>query len=740
MNSVPSFKPLFSVSWRTQFVRWMLLLVVTLLLTVLLPSPFGNEYADLREGAVSSRDVDAPFDFEILKDADKLAQERFDARRTVPPVVEFNDSLTRKLKQQFSVTSNRLETELHDLSASATLSPDTAVRTIVESIFTESRFYLPRETAEWLIEKYLSDSRSIVDALQRWRQLQSAILAQGIFHDRSETADSVVMAKDGNTTKRRSIDSYILESELQETILSKLREQEPSEEMIRAAYALLRPMLVANWNYNAEETDRLRDAAAVNVPSAQGIVLKGERIIDRGKRIDEKQISVLRSLLVKRDELYAYRGFWGQFLPRLGIALSIFAIFFIWSSLLLLMRPHRMRRISDLLLALMLLAAPIFILARGILPAEWSTLYFPAGAFIMSIAILFDVEIALIAVGMLAGLAGIVGEGRLSLVLYAVFSGVTPLAIVGRVTTRGHLFRATPVVLVASTILVVSRAASEMMWSLETTQDVIAGAVMSAATPLLVFGIVYLAEKMFRVTTDLTYLELSDFNRPILRRLAFEAPGTFHHSILVGALSEAAARAVGGNPVLARCAAYYHDIGKLDARDFFIENQSEKSNPHEELTPVESAEILRNHVLRGIEMARELHLPSEVVAAIPEHHGTMVMTFFHNRALHQQNAVDENDYRYRGPRPRSKETAILMLADGCEAVSRTLKDAGKEELRKAIRSIIRERMGDGQLDHAPLTFLELRRIESAFVTVLDGIMHKRITYPQPAQYSPKAVT
>ena len=198
---------------------------------------------------------------------------------------------------------------------------------------------------------------------------------------------------------------------------------------------------------------------------------------------------------------------------------------------------------------------------------------------------------------------------------------------------------------------------------------------------------------------------------------------------MVGALAEAAARAIGANPVLARCAAYYHDIGKLESRDFYIENQSDRTNPHEGLTPEQSATIIRSHVTHGVQMAKALRLPNEIVAAIPEHHGTMTIAFFRDLAFQQNGHVDDRVFRYRGPRPRSKETALLMLADGCEAISRTLKDAGKDELLAAIDTIVRSRVNDGQLEHAPLTFLELRRVEAAFVMVLDGILHKRITYP-----------
>ncbi|MDK9698736.1 MAG: HDIG domain-containing protein [bacterium] len=723
-----SWRTVFGSTWRTQVLRLLLLLIATVLLVGFLPGPLGNEFADLREGAVAPRDVNAPFDFEILKDPDRLAQERFDARRSVAPVVELNDTLLARLKQQFAALLSRIDAELN--KPQTQLSTEQFISSLTETVNAEYGFFLPKDACSWIIDTYSQDQHAITDAFARWRRLQTALFAQGILRGETEKLGLTVTAKEGINTNRREVASFILESDLQEVLLAKLREQEPSEEAIRTGYAMLRPFLSADWISNEAETERLRVAAAAGIPSAQGIVLKGERIIERGKRIDDKQLTILNSLQTKRDEMSVARGPLGMILPKVGTALAVFLLLTLWILFLLVLRPQRMRRISDFVLGLLLVVLPLLLLTYVLLPSDWSYLYFPAGAFLMTIAILYDTEIALIATVALTGLAGLLSEGRISLVLYTALSSTTALVIVGRVSMRGHLFRATPVIFAVAVMVVSARAAFELMWSIETTFDLIAGAVAAVASPLVVFGLVFLAEKMFRVHTDLTYLELADFNRPVLRKLAFEAPGTFHHSILVGALAEAAARSIGANPILARCAAYYHDIGKLEQRDYFIENQSDQRNPHEELAPEVSADILRKHVSKGIEMARSIGLPEEIVAAIPEHHGTMVMRFFLHRAEQERGTVADSIFRYSGPRPRSKETALLMLADGCEAVSRTLKNSTPDELRQAVHQIVKDRVADGQLDHAPVSFIDLRRTETAFVKVLDGVLHKRITYPQ----------
>ena len=249
-------------------------------------------------------------------------------------------------------------------------------------------------------------------------------------------------------------------------------------------------------------------------------------------------------------------------------------------------------------------------------------------------------------------------------------------------------------------------------------------ALISAALVLILLTVF---ERMAGVTTDLTLLELADSSRPLLRRLATDAPGTYAHSIAMANLCEPACNAVGANGLLARVGCYYHDVGKLKKPQYFVENQMPGANPHDKLKPDVSAGIIRNHVRDGLALADEHKVPEPIKAFIPEHHGTMEITYFLDRARTRSADpdIDPGGFRYMGPRPRSVETAVTMLADGVEAALRVLDDPTPEKLRDAVDHIVKRRIEAGQLDDAPLTFAQLTRIKEELTRVIVGVYHNR---------------
>jgi putative nucleotidyltransferase with HDIG domain len=237
---------------------------------------------------------------------------------------------------------------------------------------------------------------------------------------------------------------------------------------------------------------------------------------------------------------------------------------------------------------------------------------------------------------------------------------------------------------------------------------------------------------MFDITTDVTLLELSDLNHPLLKELAVKAPGTFHHSIIVGNLAESAAKKINANSLLARVGSYYHDIGKMVKPEYFVENEAGSENKHQSLAPNMSALILASHIKNGLDLAEKYNLPKIIRDFIPEHHGTSLMTFFYSKALSSKTAqnVNEADYRYPGPSPQSKETAIVMLADTIEAATKTLKNPTTGRMNKLVEELIENKFLEGELDNSELTMRDLKGIIEGFASVLKGIYHKRIDYPK----------
>jgi putative nucleotidyltransferase with HDIG domain len=249
---------------------------------------------------------------------------------------------------------------------------------------------------------------------------------------------------------------------------------------------------------------------------------------------------------------------------------------------------------------------------------------------------------------------------------------------------------------------------------------------MAAVVPAL--------EKLTGITTDQTLLEYSDLNRPLLRRLSREAPGSYAHSVNVANLAEAACSAIGANALLARVGSYYHDVGKMTRPQYFIENQPRGRNPHDRLQPSRSAAVIREHVREGLKLAEEAGIPEVIRDFIAEHHGTQQIVYFLRKAQQQEPELDldPGEFAYPGPKPRSREAAVVMLADGVESTTRTLKGPSAERIRELVESIVSARMEEGQLDRCPLTLQDIDRIETEFSRVLNGMYHHRIDYPGPA--------
>lgn len=250
---------------------------------------------------------------------------------------------------------------------------------------------------------------------------------------------------------------------------------------------------------------------------------------------------------------------------------------------------------------------------------------------------------------------------------------------------------------------------------------------------VLVVGILPIFESLFKTATNVSLLELADFHNPLLQRMILEAPGTYHHSLVVGNLSDAACTAIGANALLARIGAYYHDIGKLAKPEYFSENQSIKENKHDNLAPTMSKLVIMNHVKEGVELAYKYRLNPVLINFIQQHHGSSLVYYFYRRALEnleEDQAIKEEGFRYPGPKPRSKETAVVLLADSVEAAMRSLREPNAEKIKEVVHKIINNKFIDGQLDECDLTLRDMEKISDVFIRILGGIYHSRIFYPE----------
>jgi hypothetical protein len=312
------------------------------------------------------------------------------------------------------------------------------------------------------------------------------------------------------------------------------------------------------------------------------------------------------------------------------------------------------------------------------------------------------------------------------------FAGALSVYTARDIKNRSQIFRSFLFILSGYTISVLAFGLERFAsWDTILIEFAFAGT-NALISPVLTYGLLIFFERIFNITTDLTLLELSNFDRPALKELARKTPGTFNHSITMGTLAENAAEQIGANPLLARVGAYYHDIGKTLTPQNFVENQLNNQNIHENLSPEESVGLIIHHVNEGIKIAREYKLPEEIIDFIPQHHGTMVISFFYEKAkkLYGEEKVNIEDYKYPGPIPQTKETAIIMLADGCESAVRSIENPDAVRVENLMESIIKNRIESGQLNDAPLTFSDINKIKEAFISILLGQHHRRIRYPK----------
>lgn len=385
------------------------------------------------------------------------------------------------------------------------------------------------------------------------------------------------------------------------------------------------------------------------------------------------------------------------------------------------------------LLNLSLLFVIIFVASYFIIKQGWSVFYIPFCVIPMLSMILFNrLQISLLITVLTCVTIASVANNNFHLGVLFLISGILSSVLVINVRSRMKIIHAGFII---GLIQVISMLLLDHFRIQDQTKYVIL-MLNGIISSIIVVGILPVFEYLFKTVTNISLLELTDFNNPLLQRLILEAPGTYHHSLIVGNLSEAACGAIGANALLARIGAYYHDIGKLHKPDYFSENQDIEASKHDNLSPSMSKLVIMNHVREGLELARKYKLNPYLIDFILQHHGTSLVYYFYRRALEgleENQGIKEEGFRYPGPRPKTKETAVVLLADSVEAATRALKEMTPANITDAVHKIINNKFIDGQLDECDLTLKDLEKIAAIFIRILTSIYHSRITYPERVQ-------
>jgi len=568
--------------------------------------------------------------------------------------------------------------------------------------------------------------------LEAFREIYYYFIDRGILDMTTETeglpAEYPIIVIRDNVAEENDLEDLLTMNTAYELLQVKLAEKEGiAEDMLSN---LLLRFMEQNIVYDQEKTLLEREAVVSAISPAYGLVQEGERIISRGELVDAERYMVLLSLKANYEENLGgsetyYVILAGQLL-LIAISISVLLLFFIYFRKEILADN---RKIVLILLNIIL----ITLLTSLTLSIDPAFLYLvPICLVPIIISAFFDTRMALYVHLITIIILGFLVPNSFEFIFLQLIAGIIAIMNVANLQRRGQFFITSVWIFVTYSILYFGLTLIQdgTIWEIDTVMFAMFGG--SAVLTLFSYPLIYLFEKIFGFITDVTLVELSNTNNKLLRELSLKAPGTFQHSLQVANLAEDAIYEVGGNALMVRTGALYHDIGKMDNPMYFIENQSTGVNPHDDLTNEESAKIIIGHVIKGIEKAKKHKLPEQIIDFIRTHHGTRKVEYFYTLYKNEtpEDEIDESEFTYPGPIPFSKETAVVMMADAVEAASRSLKEHNIQNIDELVDKIINRQMDTDQFINADITLKDITRIKKIFKKKLMTIYHVRIEYPE----------
>lgn len=489
----------------------------------------------------------------------------------------------------------------------------------------------------------------------------------------------------------------------------------------------LKEYIQPNLFYDEVATQKFSNELISNISITKGLVQAGEKIVVKGEVVNSEIYQILESLKKEYDKRLGSKNLFAILFGNMILIASLYIVLFLF---LLNFRNEVLNDSRKLLFILMLITASAAVSALVIKTNSFSIFVIPLAIVPIFVRTFFDSRLALFVHLITIFLVAFLVPNSFEFVFTNFIAGIVAIIGLSQMYNRGQLFKTVGLVyfsyltLTLSLYLVGDGSLKGVNWFIALWYGI------NALLLLASYQLVYIIEKFFGFLSDITLIELSDTNLDLLRKLAEVAPGTFQHSLQVANLAESAVQRVGGNPLLVRAGALYHDIGKMANPMFFIENQQGGFNPHENVDNVKSAEIIINHVHEGVKIAAKAGLPSQIVDFIKMHHGTSKVKYFYNKELQAENAnIDEGKFSYPGPEPQTKETAIVMMADAVEAASRSLKEYTVQSIDQLVERIIDDQLNSGQYSFADVTLRDISLIKTIFKKKLQNIYHVRLEYP-----------
>ena len=731
------------------------LFLFALCLSGLLFYDFDFSYS-AKVGDKAARDIKSPLNFEMVDEVSTEEKRRV-AENTVPMVFDYDRNAFEELYGRVYSAFRKMREEIRNTSLSA---DDLKRYDQIKGLFKHKSDFeqllgrrVSDQVFEWLINNRFSPrvENAIMQTLDAWsaHKITEGVEKMVSTGQREIVAREISRGGMGqeSTLLVRDLRDLNRDEDLPVTRLPIGKSFNSVDR--RLFEELVRTLITANVTLNKQETELRRQRARDEVRPVKIVVKKNENIVSEGSRVEPVHVNLLREIENQRS------GRNRNFIALVASVMFV-VILLVFASFLRRFTLNRVRVESNDLVVMgavliivvaivkffLFLTNTAFSTAFGpIIPESAFLFAAPVAAATMLVGLLITSgEIVWVFTVFLAVVLGLMVEMKFSFVLTTVVSSLAAARGVHGCKTRNDVYRAgvrTGLVnaLMVALVITVQHFGDEAYLQ-QLGWTVPAGFLSGLLSSLVTMMLIPALETVFNCTTDVKLLELSNLNHPLLREMIVKAPGTYHHSLVVGSMVEAASEEIGANPLLAKVMSYYHDIGKTEHAAYFIENQKPGNNPHDHLSPHMSKTILIAHVKDGVELGLEHKLGKPIIDGIVQHHGTTLIAFFYNRALEMQNeaidAVHEEDFRYPGPKPQFREAALIMLADSIEAASRSLDEPTPVRLQNIVRNIIQRKFMDGQLDDCNLTLKDLTLIEESFTRILLGIYHQRIDYPKRA--------
>ena len=710
--------------------KWALIIFLSVILGLILFSKTPSRSYRYTLGQVVPQDIKAPQDF-LVEDQPSTLEKRKSATESVRVVYDFDPNLL-----------NEIEANTEDVFSSVRELGLNAERKITREEFEQLMGISISSSSFAALEEKKFDAK-IVDYVFT---IISPIFEQKVMGNRelllSEKERGIVV-RDFSTREETNLQDF---SQILDLGQARFKVQKEARLLIPpSAKSLGKPILEIaqglikpNLTFNKIETEARKEAARAAVKSVLFEIKKGEMIIREGEKVNPEHLLKLNQLsqLKSDGNPILYSG--GNFLILFLILSVIFRFFVPEKS----PNQHQWGHDLSFMSAMLILITIMIRIGRSLPQPEtlflsenslWFAVPVAAGAIVISVvkgikqAAIFSVFISIFSTMVLGN--------KIDYLVYPLLGSLIGAREAVYCRQRSTLLKAGFEVGLANLLVILClkiKFGGFFDWQ-PLTGDLLLGFSSGIISGIIATGVVPLIEVMFSYTTDIKLLELGNLNHPLLKELVVEAPGSYHHSILTGSLVEAAAESIGANPLLAKVGAYYHDIGKMKKPLYFIENQRGSENKHDKLSPNMSSLILISHIKEGVEQAKDHRLGKVITDIIQQHHGTSLIAFFYQKAKEKENpaeaSVDENDFRYPGPKPQTKEAGLVMLADAVEAASRTVNDPTPARIQGMVQKTINNFFTDGQLDECELTLKDIHLIAKSFNRILTGIFHHRVEYP-----------